>query len=243
MPASMRSFTDAAADAVARAIADVQIAAERDRQTRQAEHEARLSDLETRLAAVATLEEQLSQRLATLKDGEPGEPGKPGEPGAPGKLPQVRQWTDVVHYEGDVVAFEGRTFQALKDTGKAPGNDDWQCIAERGEDARTFEIRGTFSESSEYHALDVVALNGASFAAKIDNPGPCPGEGWQLIAAQGKRGNPGEPGKPGKPGEPGKPGLAVVAIDVDSDGMLTLINGDGSTVQCDLYDMLARIAK
>ena len=43
------------------------------------------------------------------------------------------------------------------------------------------------------------ALRG-SFIAKKDNPGPCPGAGWQLIASQGKRGDKGERGLQGIPG-------------------------------------------
>jgi len=84
----------------------------------------------------------------------------------------------------------------------------------------------------------VVALNGASFAAKSDNPGPCPGEGWQLFSQQGKRGQPGEKGAPGPRGEPGAP---VVAAMIDAQGMQTLVNGDGTQVECDLYPVLASL--
>jgi hypothetical protein len=59
-------------------------------------------------------------------------------------------------------------------------------------------IRGTFSETETYAANDVVAHNGASFISRRDNPGACPGSGWQMIAAQGKRGVAGERGEPGK---------------------------------------------
>jgi hypothetical protein len=56
-------------------------------------------------------------------------------------------------------------------------------------------VRGTFDPEANYVANDLIALNGAAFVAKQDNPGPCPGPGWQLIAAQGKRGVAGERGK------------------------------------------------
>ena len=59
-----------------------------------------------------------------------------------------------------------------------------------------------FSDKETYKALDIVALNGGSFIAKKDNPGPCPGAGWQLIASQGKRGDKGERGLQGIPGVP-----------------------------------------
>jgi hypothetical protein len=185
------------------------------------------------------------ERGANGADGVPGERGEPGErgtDGAPGKLPIVRQWTDAVHYAGDVVGHAGATWQAARDTGREPPHDDWTLIAAAGRDGidgRSFVVRGTWDETAAYRALDVVMLGGASFAARVDNPGTCPGEGWQLFAAQGKRGNPGERGAPGAKGDRGAPGPAPTALSVDRDGMLTLVNADGSTVTCDLYPLLS----
>jgi hypothetical protein len=68
-------------------------------------------------------------------------------------------------------------------------------------DGRSLFVRGTYDGDANYAALDVVALNGASFIAKRDNPGPCPGDGWQLVAAQGKRGIAGPKGEPGANGK------------------------------------------
>ena len=183
------------------------------------------------------------------KDGMPGvagEKGDRGEQGPTGKLPIAKVWSDHVHYQGDVVTANGCTWQALCDTGKSPGHDDWICLVERGadgrdgKDGRGVTVRGTFATELEYRELDVVAMNGASFMARRDNPGDCPGDGWQLVASQGKRGSPGERGPKGDRGERGDPGSAVVAMQCDPDGMLTLINGDGSTVQCDLYPILSK---
>jgi hypothetical protein len=117
-----------------------------------------------------------------------------------------------------------------------PGQD-----GKDGAEGRSFNIRGTWSETESYRELDVVVLNGASFGAKCDNPGACPGDGWQLIAAQGKRGNAGERGV-GARGERGAPGASAVALDVTEEGLLTLTNADGSRVSCDLYPLLAKLA-
>jgi hypothetical protein len=176
--------------------------------------------------------------------GPPGQDGRDGVDGKDGALPPVKAWTDGVHYAGDVVTCAGATWQAVRDTGKAPGSDDWTCLASAGADGQPGKspaFLGTWSAENTYSALDVVALNGASFVAKRDDPGECPGDGWQLMAAQGKRGQPGERGL-GLKGDRGQPGPGIVAISVDDQGLLTLVNADGSTVECDLYPILARVS-
>jgi len=175
----------------------------------------------------------------------PPEPGRPGEPGPPGKLPVVRAWSDAVHYEADVVTHGGAVYQAQRDTGREPPHEDWLLIAAAGrdgQDGRSLNIRSTWNEGETYHRLDVVALNGAAFCARRDDPGPCPGDGWQMIAAQGKTGKPGEPGR-GLRGDPGRPGPPVAAMHIDAEGMLTLTNADGSVVTCDLYPVLAKAGR
>lgn len=184
------------------------------------------------------------------RNGEQGPEGPPGRDGAPGergpegpagKLGEVRAWEDRVHYDGDLVECNGSTFQALRDTSKEPPHDDWRLIASAGRDGsdgRPFAVRGTWLADGEYSALDVVALNGSSFVAKVDNPGTCPGEGWQLLSSRGKAGPQGERGVKGDRGPAGAP---VIGLSVDSNGLLTLTNGDGSQVQCDLYPLLSKL--
>ncbi len=196
---------------------------------------------------VADIEPLLREMVAALpapKDGAQGEKGEPGErgpQGPTGALPVVRVWEDRVYYEQEVCTFGGAVFQAARDTGKAPPHDDWTCIVAKGSDGsdgRSFTIRGTYSADGDYLALDVVALNNASFAARRNNPGPCPGEGWQLIAGQGKQGKPGERGAKG---DRGPTGPALVGLTVSADGLLKAVNGDGREVECDLYPILSRL--
>jgi hypothetical protein len=133
--------------------------------------------------------------------GPPGPSGPRGEKGPPGKLPLVKLWTpETVYYAGDVVAYDGGTFQAMCDTGQPPSHAHWICLATAGRDGKTIAVRGTFDETLEYRRLDVVALNGGSFIARKDAPGPCPGSGWQLLASQGKRGVAGARGERGPTG-------------------------------------------
>jgi hypothetical protein len=158
--------------------------------------------------------------------------------GKDGKLPVARVWQDKVHREGDVVTFEGGTWQAGRDTGKQPPHEDWICLAAAGKAGKSPRVRETYDPSvTDYAELDVVVLNGASFTARRDNPGPCPGAGWQMTSSQGKPGRPGEKQK----GDPGPPGPKVERMEVDGQGLLTLVNADGSAVECDLYPVLAKI--
>jgi len=146
--------------------------------------------------------------------GERGEPGERGERGAPGMLPAVKvYWPGAVHYEGAIVAYDGGTFQACCDTAKAPDDPgEWVCLAVAGKDGRTPTVRGTFAADEKYRALDIVALNGGSFIARRNDPGDCPGAGWQSLTMPGKRGERGIRGEKGDRGEPGKPGSAGPAI-------------------------------
>jgi hypothetical protein len=156
--------------------------------------------------------------VAQLKnDGEMTGPSGPvgprGEQGPPGKLPMIKLWTpETVYYAGDVVACDGGTFQAKRDTGQPPSHADWMCLATSGRDGKTIAVRGTFDQSASYRRLDVAALNGGSFIALKDAPGPCPGPGWQLIASQGKRGVAGEKGERGPPGPRGDAGASGATI-------------------------------
>lgn len=176
------------------------------------------------------------------RDGLDGAAGRDGIDGKDGKLPMIRAWTDRVHYAGDCVTMNGATWQAVQDTGHAPPNEDWVCLAASGRDGRSLAIRGTWEAGTDYAALDVVALNGGSFVALKDGPGDCPGIDWQLLTSPGKTGRRGEDGLRGERGPIGEPGPGVVALSVTDDGLLTLEMSDGSRAEADFYPVLRQLS-
>ena len=133
-----------------------------------------------------------------------------------------------------------RASAASRDTRRSrPGRPHW---AKDGVDGRSFVIRGTWSETETYRELDVGGAQRRVICCQsVTIRGHVPATAGRLIAAQGKRGNAGERGA-GARGERGAPGPPAVALDVNDEGMLTLTNADGSTVTCDLYPLLARLA-
>jgi hypothetical protein len=166
----------------------------------------------------STMEVTIVERLAQIRpiDGKEGPRGERGEKGEPGELPIVRAWMeDEISYAGDIVSCDGGTWQARKDTSKRPPHADWKPLALPGRDATSPTIRGTYGEDETYRHLDIVALNGSSFVARHDQPGPCPGEGWQLIASAGRVGKPGIRGEKGDKGERGEVGPRIVGCEIN----------------------------
>src|SRR5262245_35969842 len=187
-----------------------------------------LAEIDQRIAERIAAEHEfmcgiMAEVVASLQDewvvgamGPPGPSGPPGELGPPGKLPLVKLWVpESVFYAGDVVAYDGGTFQAKRDTGQPPSHHDWVCLATAGRDGNSITVRGTFDETADYRRLDVVARNGGSFVALKDAPGPCPGPGWQLLAGQGKRGVAGEKGERGERGPIGSSGATISGWKID----------------------------
>lgn len=138
--------------------------------------------------------------------GPEGPIGLCGPEGPPGKLPLVKAWEpDTVYYASDVIAHQGSSWQARRDTGQAPPHSDWVGLAFRGIDGVSPQPRGVFKEAEQYRFLDIVTRDGGSFIARKDDPGPCPGEGWQLLV-QRKNGKDGAAGAPGPKGDRGEKG-------------------------------------
>ena len=90
-------------------------------------------------------------------------------------------------------------------------------------------MRGTFDAKANYAALDIVAADGGAFIARKNNPGACPGEGWQMIARQGHRGVAGAKGERGFPGPKGDAGATIRSWNIDPARYVAVpIMSDGS---------------
>ena len=99
-------------------------------------------------------------------------------------------------------------------------------------------LRGAYRSDQDYDRFDIVTLDGSSFIARQDSPGPCPGEGWRILASaggtgpQGIRGSQGERGPRGLTGEAGAkgaPGAVIVGWSPDyASFKATPIMSDGS---------------
>jgi hypothetical protein len=161
--------------------------------------------------------------------------GAPGPAGPPGKLETVKDHVEGhVYYERDIVAAgDGALYQAERDTAATPPHPDWRRITRAGrdgKDALNFRIEGTFDPAAKYHRLSIVTLNGSSFVARHDDPGPCPGDGWQLLASAGKRGQQGLRGERGERGPTGPLATAprIASTDIDPEYNLNILYTDGS---------------
>jgi Collagen triple helix repeat (20 copies) len=157
--------------------------------------------------------------------GETGQRGERGETGPPGKFTPPKAWAKGIHYEHALVTHDGSTYCAARDTAEQPPHDDWILVAARGEPPYVGEVCGLFEPKRAYRKFDLVSLNGSEWRAKRDNPGPLPGDGWQLSGQAGSRGKPGERGERGLPGPAGPTIIdwatkGYQAVPIMSDGSL-----------------------
>jgi hypothetical protein len=84
------------------------------------------------------------------------------------------------------------------------------------------KIRGTWTPQGKYSVNDLVAKEGGSFVARKNDPGPCPGDDWQLVARQGAR------GIAGPKGDRGPSGRSITSWKVDRRHFLVIpIMSDG----------------
>jgi hypothetical protein len=173
----------------------------------------------------------VAQAMANIR--QPAD-GAPGPAGPPGKLEIVKDHVEGrVYYERDlVVAGDGALYQAERDSAATP-HTDWRCVTRAGrdgEDAVNFRIEGTYHPDAKYRQLSIVMLNGSSFVARHGDPGPCPGDGWQLFTAVGKRGQQGLKGERGERGPTGPLAIAprIASIEHDADYNLIIQYTDNS---------------
>ena len=132
------------------------------------------------------------------------------QPPPPAKFQTIRAWKpDTIYHEGAIVAFAGGTWQAQRDTARVPGAQDWVCLARSG---NSLTPRGAYDDHADYRCLDVTMVDGSSFVAMKDRPGPCPGADWQLLASRGSRGDRGIKGERGLIGPRGERGAAAPTI-------------------------------
>jgi hypothetical protein len=113
---------EALREALAEILAEQQHRWKRERALIEAQAAAVVADMR---AAIVTLngkfDRMIAERLSSLRDGEPGALGPKGEPGPPGRdgrLRKVTDWSDGVHYEGDLVHHGGSLWQCIKDSGR-----------------------------------------------------------------------------------------------------------------------------
>jgi hypothetical protein len=187
-----------------------------------------------------TMEAMVAERLAQIrqpvdgKEGPRGEHGPRGEAGPPGRIQGARAYVEgAVHYEGDIVLRDGSTYLATRDTGRAPPDEEhWICVAAGGLDGLSFRVRGTYQPGEPYSRLDVVALNGGSFVARRNNPGACPGDDWQALCFQGKKG---PVGPKGDRGECGPHGSSIASCELEPARYTLILNhSDGTSVSINL---------
>jgi hypothetical protein len=126
------------------------------------------------------------------------------------------------------VTSRGSTWQAINDTAKEPSetSKDWQMICAAGSAGASFVVRGTYDPKQAYGLLDVVVLDHSWFVARKDDPGACPGPGWQ-SGPVGKKGEKGIPGDRGSKGEPGKAAPHWIGVKLEGFNVVAVMS-DGT---------------
>jgi hypothetical protein len=246
LPETLKAFSAAAADVVARTIEDVRKEASRMDEMRALEHRAFMAE---QREIIEGMKRDLAEKIATVKDGKDGRDGIDGKDGADG-LNGIdgRDGTDGKDADMEAIGKQiDDRFAAIpipKD-GKdgADGKDGLNGADGRdGLDAYPGEARGLYDTEAEYRARDIVMLNGSSFMAKADSPGECPGDGWMLLAQRGKSGKPGDRGERGIEGKSGKDGAQIIALHLDDKDMKFIaVMDDGNQLEADFYPIAKAI--
>ena len=167
-----------------------------------------------------------------VKDGEPGPAGVAGETGQPGLQGiQGEPGPDGKDGAPGVAGETGQPgLQGIQGEPGPPGEKGEAAVATPWRHRRAYDPAAT-----DYLAGDVVALDGGSSVALVDNPGPCPGDGWAQLTQRGKNGKPGERGQRG---EAGRDGVGIDDLFVER-GMLVVLLTDGRHKELPLSEAVA----
>lgn len=156
------------------------------------------------LELMADFEKRAGERLAALKDGRDGVDGEPGPAG-----PQGGQGATGEQGPPGLNGRDGRDgvdgMSIVGATGPQGSKGDAGPRGEQGppgEPGREWQAMGLYEPDLVYRRGNVVALEGGSFVALKDDPGPCPGDDWRQIVGRGKAGPRGDRGERGPPGPP-----------------------------------------
>jgi hypothetical protein len=83
-------------------------------------------------------------------------------------------------------------------------------------------VRGTYDETEVYSQHDICIKNGGSYIARRDDPGYCPGGGWQQLTQPGKSGAKGERGFSGARGPQGESGANFIGWRIDKKNFVAI---------------------
>lgn len=172
------------------------------------EVDGKLAGFEARLSELAGRQSLPGPQGPPGERGDPGPAGIPGEPGKAGE-PGPR--------------------------GETGPQGETGAAGDPGPIGKAWIPCGTFNPDAPYQALDVVQHDGGAWLARQDDPGPIPGDGWQMICSRGSRGKPGDPGPKGAAGERGPEGIGIADIIKSDDGTrLVFVLTDERTIAVDM---------
>lgn len=192
---------------------------------------------------------RLEARLDRVRDGAPGNQGPRGPEGAAGKDgfrgpqgPPGSPGKDGPGLQGE--PGPAGSVGPPGPQGPPGGQGERGEPGPQGADARSWRHRRLHDPAETYQRNDVVALNGSSWLAIAEEPGPLPGDGWVLLAKgmKGEKGERGVKGDKGDPGPEGPSGAAIASADI-KDWTVILDRDDGSRITVDLYPLLQRFAQ
>lgn len=144
--------------------------------------------------------------------GPPGEPGAKGDAGPAGPPGERGPMGDRGHDGAAGPAGEpGEAGETGREGATGPSGEK----GDPGAPGREWRSAGTYEPGKAYSWGDVVKLDGGAFVATRDDPGRCPGEGWDLLVMRGAKGPRGERGDRGERGAPGPAAPRIVDWEIE----------------------------